>query len=354
VELRDSELKTIAIWWQAFRFHFVPPSYMPAILGSVIAWALTSEFYFWYFLITVIGVTLNHIALNMTDDYFDYKHSVDQAKDREKNPYSGGSGTLTSGLIRPKQMYRVFMTAYFVTILLGLYLTAMRGWWVLFIGGFGMGCAYFYTAPPIRYGYRGFGELSQLINFSVTIGLGAYFVQAQDFSWEAMCALLPLGFMMFAMITINEIPDEADDRAGGKKNLVVLFGKKAGVWLYGISMMLAYLIVIITPFLGFTSYWIFLSLATLPWFIWAFLVLHRNYNDTQKMSPANMLTIRIHNITGILLIAAYLVDGMLSGQKLSSIWGAVIILFVLYLPVVLTVFFPIIPVKPAEKYIKNS
>ncbi len=354
MELRDSQLKNIAIWWQAFRFHFVPPSYLPAILGAVIAWALTGEFFFWYFLIAVIGVTLNHIALNMTDDYFDYKHSVDQAKDREKNPYSGGSGTLTNGLIRPKLMYRVFMTGYLITIILGLYLTVERGWWVLIIGGFGMGCAYFYTAPPIRYGYRGFGELSQLINFSLTIGLGAYYVQAKNFSWEAAWALLPLGFMMFAMITINEIPDEAEDRAGGKKNLVVLFGKKAAVWLYGISMMIAYLIVIITPILKITSYWIFLSLLTLPWFIKAFSILYRNYQDAQQMSPANMLTIRIHNLTAILLIAAYLLDGILSGQKISFILGAIIILIVLYIPVALTIFIPMLSVKPAEKYLKQN
>lgn len=346
-------MKTIAIWWQAIRFHFVPPSYMPAILGSVIAWALTGEFFFWYFLITIIGVTINHIALNMTDDYFDYKHSIDQAKDREKNPYSGGSGTLTSGLIQPKQMDRVFMMGYFITILLGLYLAAIRGWWVFIIGGFGMGCAYFYTAPPIRYGYRGFGELSQLINFSLTIGLGAYYVQAQDFSWEATWALLPLGFMMFSMITINEIPDEADDRAGGKKNLVVLFGKKTAVWLYGISMMMAYLIVIVTPMLKITSAWILLSLITMPWFIKAFTILYRNYQDSLQMSPANMLTIRIHNITAILLIAAYVIDGMMIGQKFNSILGAIVVLIVLYLPVALTIFIPIIPVKPGEKYLKK-
>ena len=115
MELRDSELKTIAIWWQAFRFHFVPPSYMPAILGSVIAWALTSEFYFWYFLITVIGVTLNHIALNMTDDYFDYKHSVDRLKPGEKNPYSGGSGLLSAGLIEPSKILLAFSLCYLAT-----------------------------------------------------------------------------------------------------------------------------------------------------------------------------------------------------------------------------------------------
>jgi 1,4-dihydroxy-2-naphthoate octaprenyltransferase len=346
--------RAIAIWWQAFRFHFVPPSYLPAILGGVIAWAITGEFYCWYFLVTVIGVTINHIALNMTDDYFDYMHSVDQAKDREKNPYSGGSGTLTSGLIKLNQMYRVFMAGYFITILLGLYLTAMRGWWVFIIGVFGMGCAYFYTAPPIRYGYRGLGEISQLINFSLTIGLGAYFVQAQGFSWEAMWALLPPGFMMFSMITINEIPDEADDRAGGKKNLVVIFGKKAAVWLYGISMMIAFLIIIVTPIFGITTFWIYISLITLPWFIQAVSISSRNYQDAQKMSPANMLTIRIHNVVGILLTVAYLINGILSGKQFNQIWGAIVLLIILYLPVVLTVFFPVIPVKLGEKYIQKN
>ncbi|UCE05756.1 MAG: prenyltransferase [bacterium] len=345
-------MRTLAIWWQAFRFHFVPPSYMPAILGGIIAWAITGKFYLWYFIVTVVGVTINHVALNMTDDYFDYKHSIDRTKDREKNPYSGGSGTLTSGLIQPGEMYRTLMTGYLITIILGFYLTAMRGWWIFIIGAFGMGCAYYYTAPPIRYGYRGFGELSQLINFSLTIGLGSYYVQAQQFCWEAMWAVLPLGFMMFSMITINEIPDEADDRAGGKKNLVVRFGTKTAVWLYGISMTIAFLIIIITPLTETTTFWIYLSLITLPWFINAFNILYHNYHDAQKMSPANMLTIRIHNLTAILLITGYLVHGILNGQKFTQIWGAVLILILLYLPVVLTVFIPVIPVKPSENYVQ--
>jgi predicted RND superfamily exporter protein len=81
------------------------------------------------------------------------------------------------------------------------------------------------------------------------------------------------------------------------------------------------------------------------------MILYRNYQDAQQMSPANMLTIRIHNITGILLIAGYLIDGTLRGQKFSSILGAIIVLIILYLPVVLTIFIPIIPVKPTEKYV---
>ncbi|MDZ7263996.1 MAG: prenyltransferase, partial [candidate division KSB1 bacterium] len=201
---------------------------------------------------------------------------------------------------------------------------------------------------------HGFGELSQLINFSLTIGLGAYYVQAQAFSSEAAWALLPLGFMMFSMITINEIPDEADDRAGGKNNLVVIFGKKTAVWLYGLSMVIAYLIVLVTPLLKLTSPWMLLGLGTLPWFVKAVAILHRHYQDAQQMSPANMLTIRIHNLTGVLLIAAYVIQGLRNGLPFRSILGAIIVLVILYLPVVLTIFIPIIPVKPGEKYIQNK
>ncbi len=337
-----------AIWWQAFRFHFIPPSFLPAILGSIIAWAATGKFYFWYYVVTVIGVTLNHVALNMTDDYFDYQHSVDRAKDREKNPYSGGSGTLTNGLITPVQINRAFKMFYVITIILGLYLSFARGWQVFVIGAFGMGCAYFYTAPPIRYGYRGWGEISQLVNFSLTIGLGAYFVQAGALSTEAIWVLLPLGFMMFAMITINEIPDEKEDRASGKNNLVVRFGKKTAVMLYGFSMLIAFLIIGFAPILSTAPHWIYLSFLTLPWFVKAFRILSKNYNDPLKMSPANMLTIRIHNIVGILLILAYLIHGMARWGNNYQVWGAIVVLIVLYLPVALTIFFNVLLINTGE------
>lgn len=340
---------TIAVWWQAFRFHFVPPSFLPAILGAVVAWSIAGKFDHWYFIVTIIGVTINHIALNMTDDYYDYLHSVDQAKDREKNPYAGGSGTLTSGLLTPKQIATAFKICYIVTIILGLYLTVMRGWQVLIFGIFGIWCAYFYTAPPIRYGYRGFGELSQFINFSLTIGLGSYFVQAQSFSAEAFWTILPLGLMMFSMITINEIPDEKNDREGGKRNLVVLFGSKIAVWLYATSMFIAFLVIIVAPLRGVTSFWIYLGLITFPWFIKAFLILHKNFNDPVKMSPANMLTIRIHNSIGILLIIAFVIHGGLIGRNIYQMWFPLVILIILYLPVALTVFFNVMSLKPAGK-----
>jgi 1,4-dihydroxy-2-naphthoate octaprenyltransferase len=329
---------SVQTWWKAFRFHFVPPSYLPAVLGAVVAWAVAGALHLGYFVLTVLGVTLNHIALNMTDDYFDYRHSVDAARDREANPFSGGSGTLTSGAIRPGQMRTVFALLYAATAAIGVYLTVARGWPVLAFGLFGLASAYFYTAPPVRYGYLGLGEVSQLVNFSFTIGLGSYFVQAQALSWEALIAVLPLGFMMFSMITINEIPDAEDDRRGGKGTLVVRLGKEAGVWLYGAGMLMAYLVILAGPPLGLTSFLTYPALLTLPWFLKAFVVLRRHYREPEAMAPANLLTIRVHNLCGILLICGYAVQGGLNGGNPVQMVAPLLILAALWLPVALRIF----------------
>ncbi len=331
--------KSPLVWWKAFRYHFVPSSFLPAILGGTVAWTQTGIIYQWFFFLVVLGVTLNHIALNMTDDYFDYLSAADKKNKKVINPYAGGSGTLTSGKIKPQDMRFVFFSFYLLTIIIGLYLCAARTWWVLAFGLLGMASSYFYTAPPVRYGYRGLGEISQLVNFSFTIGLGAYVVQTVSISGEAFLVLLPLGLMMFAMIIINEIPDRKDDAAAGKNNLVVLLGAKRAVWLYAAAMTAAYLVILFAPIFNLASFWIYLALFTLPWSFRAFGILKSNFSNPSKLAPANLLTIRAHNLTGILLIIAYLIQGIHNNQDLQPAFFAAFTLAGFYIPAAISIFF---------------
>ena len=137
-------------------------------------------------------------------------------------------------------MRNVFITFYLIAIGIGVFLGVMRGTFILLLLAIGFFCAYFYTAPPIRFGYRGLGEMAQLLCFGPGIGIGAYYVQTQRISWEAFWGTLPFGIMLFSMITINEIPDYDEDRKGGKLNLVARFGREAGVWLFILSLLSAY------------------------------------------------------------------------------------------------------------------
>ena len=74
------------VWWKAFRFHYTSASFMPGILGGMIAWTTDRAFSPVYFLLVLFGLILNHLALNMTDDYYDFHHLVDALSVNRENP----------------------------------------------------------------------------------------------------------------------------------------------------------------------------------------------------------------------------------------------------------------------------
>jgi 1,4-dihydroxy-2-naphthoate octaprenyltransferase len=135
------------IWWRAFRFHYATASIMPGMLGGMIAWVVDGQFHPGYFLLVMLGLVLNHLALNMTDEYFDFRHLVDAFANHD-NPYAGGSRVLSEGILQPKEMLKVFYSFYVVAIGIGVLLGMLRGPFVLSSGLRFL--LRFFCSPPIR------------------------------------------------------------------------------------------------------------------------------------------------------------------------------------------------------------
>jgi 1,4-dihydroxy-2-naphthoate octaprenyltransferase len=319
------------VWWRVFRFHYATASIMPGLLGAMIAWTVERQFQPAYFLLVMLGLILNHLALNMTDEYFDFRHLVDAFANHD-NPYTGGSRVLSEGIIQPQKMRRVFSSFYMMAIGIGVVLGILRGPFIIFLLAFGFFCAFFYTAPPIRFGYRGFGEIAQLLCFGPGIGLGAYYVQTQRVSWEGFWGTLPFGIMLFSMITINEIPDYFGDRRGGKLNLVARFGRETGVWLFILSLLSAYGAILAGVILGKIPVLGLISLLTMPLAFRTISILCAHYQEPIKMTPANLGMICIHNFTAILLAFVYFIEGFRKENLIAS-FLPFLLLLVLYIPV---------------------
>jgi 1,4-dihydroxy-2-naphthoate octaprenyltransferase len=320
----------LRLWWRAFRYHFVPPSIFPATLGATISWAVDQTFNPIMFFLVLFAVVINHLALNMTDDYYDYKHSVDQLKPGEKNPYTGGSGTLSSGQIKPQHMRIAFTICYILTIIIGLYLYTIVGWPILVFGFIGIFCSLFYTMPPIQISHHGIGELTQLINFGTIIGLGSYYTQAQTITPEAFIATLPLGIMLFSMITINEIPDYQTDKQAGKLTLIARYGKKTGIKIYITSWIITYTLIIIASTLQLISP---ISLISLVYR--SIKRLKQQYDNPIELAPANLDMIKAHSITSLGLIAAYALQGLINGANTQHLVIIPILLVIFYTPAII-------------------
>jgi 1,4-dihydroxy-2-naphthoate octaprenyltransferase len=337
VELLMSSLTSRAkVWWHAIRYHFVTASIFPAVLGGLGSWA-SNEFYLWLFILVLIVIIINNIGLNMADDYFDYKHAVDKLKPGEKNPYTGGSGTLSVGAIKPSKMFLAFSLCFLITISAGLYLTAIRGLPVLLFGLFGVFCSIFYTAPPVSFSHHGFGELSIIVNFGSIIGLGAYYVQSQMFTLEAFLATLPIGLMVFSMIIINEIPDIEEDRSAGKFTLIVKYGRAAGVKLYIISWLCVYAIILVAVTLRLIPVFTLIAMLSVPHVLRSTKILREHYNHPILMAPSNLGTIKALSVASFGLIAGYAIQGVLNGKSLAQIALILLIVGAAYAPAAIPV-----------------
>jgi 1,4-dihydroxy-2-naphthoate octaprenyltransferase len=334
----STKLSKLKIWWQASRYHFIPPSIFPVCIGALVSWAENNILSLWYLFLVLIAVVVNHMALNMTDDYFDYKHSVDNLKPGEKNPYTGGSGTLTSGLIQPKVMFKVFMILYFVPICIGIYFIIERGLIILLFGLIGIFSSIFYTSPPIKFSHHGFGELGLLLNFGIVLGLGSYFVQIQSVTIEAFFATIPCGIMLFSMIIINEIPDIEDDKRAGKLTLIARYGNKFGIKVYIISWICTYLLILIGIIFRYLPIFMIITYCTIPLTYRSITILKKHNQNTIKMVPANLDMIRSHSLTCGLIIIAYFIQGYINGSNLTIFLLFVIIFALFYFPAGVIIF----------------
>jgi 1,4-dihydroxy-2-naphthoate octaprenyltransferase len=299
-----------AAWTQAVRIQFVPPSFIPAMLAAAIAWARYQVFDPVAFLLVVVGVTVHHFGLNMLDDVLDYLNAVDRAWGDEKNPYTGGSGVLTDGLLTVRELKRGVFICYSVTIGIWIYLAALKGWPVFVIGAVGILSSIFYTVPPVRFAYRGFGELGLLVNFGPVLVMGSYYVQRQTLDVEPLVVSLVPGLLMWSMIVINEIPDYEEDRRSGKMNLVARFGRETGIVLYVAGLLCAFGTLAGSVLFGVAPLPVLLGLAALPPALRSVKILRENYLDRLKMIPANIAIIKVYMIMGVALIAGYLIHGV--------------------------------------------
>ena len=310
----------IGLWLKAMRVPFLQATFVPVILGGVIAWEVVGKFNWSTFLLTILGASLIQIASNMFNDYFDFKSGND-FQVRHQNPFAGGGRILTAGLIRPSTHLLVSTSCLILGSLIGFYFVFGLGLYQLFwLGLIGVISTYFYVGPPFKLAYRGVGEFLVGLNFGPVMTLGSYYVQTQSLASAEvpLLASIPVGLLITAVLWINEFPDMDADKAVGKKTLVLRLGYMKSVSVYVALLALSYLLTLLYAtlkvFVSFpiTSFATLISLLSLPFALKAVRILRTNYKDPHAIIPANANTIFLHLSFGLLAIIGFVI-GALAG-----------------------------------------
>lgn len=296
------------VWLKAIRAPFLTTSIASVLLGSVMAWSKLETFNLLYFFLSLAGVIFVHTGANLANDYFDYKSGNDEIN-KTLTPFSGGSRVIQDKLLEPSSILAASLLFFFFTCLIGLYLNFLiPGNVILILGLMGVLIGFFYTAEPIRLGYRGFGELWVGLCFGPLIVLGTYYVQAQTLSMPALFISIPLGILVGLILYINEFQDYEADKKVRKKTSIVILGKERAAKIYCFLVGFVYLWIaggiIFKVFPPATS----IVFLTVPLAFSAAKVLTKNFDKIYELLPANKATIQLHLYMGLLLCGGYIID----------------------------------------------
>ena len=220
----DSKRPKLITLFLASRPQFLTASASPVLVGSAIGFAVAGTFNWPLFLLALFGIMALQAGANIANDYFDHISGNDWAN-KNVTPFSGGRQFIQQNILSPKATLAASLFCLALGASLGLvilYLT--HSWFILILGLIGLFGGFFYTAPPVKLGYRGVGEIAIAFLFGILPVYGSYYLQTGLIDITPLPAACVVGILIFLIIFVNEFPDLPADAAVNKKTLVVRFG----------------------------------------------------------------------------------------------------------------------------------
>lgn len=302
-------MASLKVWLRAAQAHSFIVSVIPALVGAAVAASQGAAVDLALLVATVLGVLAIHAATNMSNDWVDYRTGVDNQPPEIISPFTAGSRVLPDKLLTPDEHRRVWVALYAIGALIGLYIVVVvrDGWVVLLLGG-SMGLlSLFYTYPPLKLQYHGFGEALVGVIFGPVIVFGSYFVQAHRLDLAPFVVSVPFGLFVAAFLLVNEMPEWQSDPKGGKVTIPARLGLEASMKIYVAMMVAGYAWLVGAVALGLLPPLALLGLLSLPLGAKAIGVLRKSYDKFPAHIGANAATLLSVLVTGIGLLAAFLV-----------------------------------------------
>jgi len=211
---------------RATRAKVLPVMLAPVAVGATLAWSQTGFFSWGWFLVTMIGAAAMHLAANVTNDYYDESSGADAAAREDPAALATGTGLIASGTMTKAGTLRLAASLFGVALACGVALAIGRGYQVLLFGTAGFLLAFFYVAPPVRYGYlgRGLGEVGIYLSFGYLPLVGSFYVQALHVTSDAAWAALVPGLLTTLVLYHHHFLHWRADASAGKMTPVAVLG----------------------------------------------------------------------------------------------------------------------------------
>ncbi|WJX98793.1 1,4-dihydroxy-2-naphthoate polyprenyltransferase [Curtobacterium sp. SP.BCp] len=236
-------------WIGGARLRTLTLGVVPVVLGTAVAFVdsgdpgdfgdyLTKDGHLAIAILALAVALFLQIGVNYSNDYSDGVRGTDE--------YRVGPARLTgAGIAKPRTVLTVALTFFGLAAVAGLVIVVLTGlWWILLVGAAAIVAAWFYTGGKRPYGYNALGEVFVFVFFGLVAVLGTQYTQIQQVTTSGWAAAVAAGFFACAVLMVNNIRDIDEDRAAGKRTLAVVLGRTVARTLYGLFLMLPYVVLL--------------------------------------------------------------------------------------------------------------
>jgi 1,4-dihydroxy-2-naphthoate octaprenyltransferase len=286
------------------RPQFLILSVVLGLTGTCIAW-YDGFFNIGEALLATFGLILTHMSVNAINDYFDYRSGIDKVTNI--TPFSGGSGMIKAGRLTQREVLWVGIITLVLAVPVGIYFILTKGWLLLPLLIVAAFCVVLYS-PLILKCY--WPEWSPGLGLGILPILGMYFSQTGMYSWHALIASIPSGFLVHNLLLLNEFPDMEADKVAHRKTLPITMGGKGAAIFYSAVTIMVYVWVIGAVILKAMPVFTLLALLTLPLAIKAIRGSF-HFKELNILVPAMASNVMVVLLTQVLIGIGYILSGFI-------------------------------------------
>ncbi|WP_307759221.1 UbiA family prenyltransferase [uncultured Mediterranea sp.] len=289
-------------WLVAVRPWSFPASAMPVAVTLAFLYWMQQDVNWTNGVWALLNIIVFHAAGNTWSDYFDYKHRVDRED-------THGVRTLTGGLFRPQEIFRLSLSLLVVALVAGIGLLVRTGLPLLYIGIGGAACTLLY--PALK--YRALGDVVIFVAYALLPMLGTAYVATGVMDWTTMWAGVPVGLITVAILHANNTRDITTDVRADIRTLAMTVGAQASMAVYYVEVLFPFVWIAGCAAAGIFPWWTLLVLpALVPAVGNVRLMSSYSVRGMEGISRLDELTAKLQLLFSLLLTLSFVLARVLS------------------------------------------
>ncbi|WP_099974063.1 1,4-dihydroxy-2-naphthoate polyprenyltransferase [Lactobacillus terrae] len=242
-------------------------SIFPFIMGTLYSYYHWHSLNLLYLFIFFIAMLLFNMAVDINDNYFDYKNAS-HAKDFQKNTNVIGKNNLNIHLVG---WIDFIFTA--TAAILGLFIVYKVGLIILYLGLFSFAVGFFYAGGPFPINRGPFGEFFSGITMGFVIYLIAIYINVYNvgtitfnskFYGDVLLSSLLTVFAISNLLLANNIADAEEDVELGRKTIVYYLGVNNAKFMFSSFYVIGFIALICSVIIGLLPKMMLLTLLITP------------------------------------------------------------------------------------------